>query len=286
MIRLVRAQLRHRAGRALVLLLGIVVAATGFSVLTGTAETQRLEITGTVKDNYRAQYDILVRPKGSTTALERSTGLVRANYLSGIHGGITLDQLAAVKRLDGIEVAAPIGMVGYFTGSGTVQVPVTETLADGERTMLRVDRTRVADRGLTRIEGAPHYQYVTRRPLTFTMEDGGEKLDLTTERLPSGKEVTLGDSLTWREKDDPADNTADNTADPGPTADAWSTRDGRGEGRPCRGARAAPRRARPWWTSPRTSHSCSPPSTRWPRPGSRAWTRPWCRARTSGPGPG
>ncbi|GAA0947539.1 FtsX-like permease family protein [Nonomuraea longicatena] len=224
MIRLVGAQLRHRAGRVLVLLLGIMVAATGFSVLTGTAETQRLEITGTVKDNYRAQYDILVRPKGSTTAVERSTGLVRANYLSGIHGGITHAQLAAIRRLDGIEVAAPIGMVGYFTGSGVVQVPVTDTLAPGERTMLRIDRTRVADRGLTRIPRSPHYEYVTRRPMTFAMEDGGELLDLTTERLASGKEINLGTSLAWPEKKD--------LFDPGPTVGAWSTHSGRGQDAP------------------------------------------------------
>jgi putative ABC transport system permease protein len=46
-------------------------------VLTGTAETQRLEIVGSVKENYRAPYDILVRPKGSVTAIERETGMVR-----------------------------------------------------------------------------------------------------------------------------------------------------------------------------------------------------------------
>jgi putative ABC transport system permease protein len=224
MIRLVGAQLRHRAGRALVLLLGIMVAATGFSVLTGTAETQRLEITGTVEDNYRAQYDILVRPKGSTTAVERSTGLVRANYLSGIHGGITSAQLAAIRRLDGIEVAAPIGMIGYFTGSGVVQVPLTDALTPGERTMLRIDRTRVADRGLTRIPRSPHYEYVTRRPLAISMEEGEELLDLTRERLASGKEISLGASLAWPQKKD--------LFDPGPTAGAWSTSSGRGRDAP------------------------------------------------------
>lgn len=225
MIRLAAAQLRHRAGRALVLLLGILVAATGFSVLTGTAETQRLEIVGAVRDNYRAQYDILVRPKGSATAIERETGMVRANYLSGIHGGITLDQLDRIKKIDGIEVAAPIGMVGYFTGTGRVQVPVTRVLSPGERTMLRVERTRVADRGLTEIPSSPHYQYVTRRPLTFTMDEG-ERLDLTTENLGGGREVKLGTALTW-----PADRKGD-PFDQGPTADVWSTRSGVGDGVP------------------------------------------------------
>ncbi|MFC4006071.1 FtsX-like permease family protein [Nonomuraea purpurea] len=235
MIRLAAAQLRHRAGRALVLLLGILVAATGFSVLTGTARTQQLEIVGTVRDNYRAQYDLLVRPKGSVTAIERETGMVRSNYLSGIHGGITLDQLATIKKLDGIEVAAPISMIGYFTGSGTVQVPVTDALGEGERTLLRVERTRVADRGLTKIPLSPHYQYLTHRPLTFTFEEG-DKLDLTTENLGSGKEVKLGRSLTWPRPrtDDPFDR--------GPTTDAWSTRSGKGEGMALPWGKGAPRK--------------------------------------------
>ncbi|MEV4082670.1 hypothetical protein ACGFJC_52630 [Nonomuraea fuscirosea] len=225
MIRLAAAQLRHRAGRALVLLLGILTAATGFSVLTGTAQTQRLEIVGSVKDNYRAQYDILVRPKGSATAIERETGMVRANYLSGIHGGITLDQLDRIRRLDGIDVAAPIGMVGYFTGTGRVQVPVTGALGPGERTLLRVERTRVADRKLTKIPGAPHYQYVTRRPLSFTMDEG-DRLDLTTEDLGGGRETKLGTALSMPE------GRANDPFHQGPTADAWSTSNGKGDGVP------------------------------------------------------
>ncbi|MEV4077212.1 NUDIX hydrolase [Nonomuraea fuscirosea] len=225
MIRLAAAQLRHRAGRALVLLLGILTAATGFSVLTGTAQTQRLEIVGSVKDNYRAQYDILVRPKGSATAIERETGMVRANHLSGIHGGITLDQLDRIRRLDGIDVAAPIGMVGYFTGTGRVQVPVTGALGPGERTLLRVERTRVADRKLTKIPGAPHYRYVTRRPLSFTMDEG-DRLDLTTEDLGGGRETKLGTALSMPE------GRANDPFHQGPTADAWSTSNGKGDGVP------------------------------------------------------
>ncbi|WP_433212556.1 FtsX-like permease family protein [Microtetraspora malaysiensis] len=227
MIRLAARQLRHRVGRTLVLLLGILVAATGFSVLTGTAETQRLDIIGSVKQHYRAQYDILVRPKDSTTAIEQSSGMVRANYLSGIHGGITMEQLKKIRGLDGIEVAAPIAMIGYFSGEGTMRVPVTDVIDKGERTMLRVERTRVADRGLTRIPYAPSYQYVTRRPLTFTM-DSGEPLNLTTERLASGKNVRLGDSLLW-----PSPTKAGPFPfDGGPSSDAWSTENGRGRGFP------------------------------------------------------
>ncbi|MFF3666835.1 FtsX-like permease family protein [Microtetraspora malaysiensis] len=198
MIRLAWARLRRELGRSLVLLAGILVAATGFTVLTGTAETQRLEIVGTVGKNFRAQYDILVRPKGSTTELERTRSLVRQNYLSGIFGGITLDQYEKIKRINGVDVAAPIGMVGYVTRGGSASVDVTDVLHKGDRTMLRVDQTRVADRGLTRIPyGGPLYQYVTRRPVRVDIRGGhsGDARQFAKEALPSGREVALGPSL-------------------------------------------------------------------------------------------
>ncbi|GGK64195.1 hypothetical protein Sme01_25880 [Sphaerisporangium melleum] len=236
MIRLAASRLRHRAGRALVLLLGLLVAATGFTVLTGTAETQRLELVGTVKQNYRAQYDILVRPKGTTTDLERSANLVRANYLSGIHGGITEAQLDRIRKLDGIEVAAPIAMIGYMTGNGYVDLPVTDLMGAGDRTLLRVDRTRVADRGLTRIPYAPQYAYLTRRPLAHSAA-GGAQLEHTSEEVAPGEHVAVGTSLYWPRLAPPS---GPFPFDHGPAASAWSTANGRGDGLPDKIGRGRP----------------------------------------------
>ncbi|MER6175640.1 FtsX-like permease family protein [Streptosporangium sp. NPDC001681] len=232
MTRLVWAQLRHRLVRALVLLLGIVVAATGFTVLTGTAETQRLEIIGTVGENFRAQYDILVRPENSATAIERSQGLVRANYLSGIFGGITFDQYERIKRVNGVEVAAPIGMIGHVVHTAGVRVDVTDLLHEGDRTMLRVERTRVTDRGLTRIPFLqPQYEYVTRRPVTldFTeVADGGEFVEAAEEELPGGRRVRLATSLGWSQ--DPARTSPFPSERMLPDRGYWSTRTGLGDG--------------------------------------------------------
>jgi predicted ABC-type transport system involved in lysophospholipase L1 biosynthesis ATPase subunit len=78
------------------LLAGVLAATTGFTVLTGTTATARLEVTGTVDANARAAYDILVRPKGARTSLESDPGLVRPNYLSGQFGG--QQQRVAIAR--------------------------------------------------------------------------------------------------------------------------------------------------------------------------------------------
>jgi hypothetical protein len=50
---MVLASLRRRFGRALALLVGLLVATTGFTMLTGSTETSRLQVTGTVAENFR-----------------------------------------------------------------------------------------------------------------------------------------------------------------------------------------------------------------------------------------
>ena len=91
-LRMVASTLRRRAGRSAAVVCAIVVAAVSFSVLISAVATSTLQVHGTVKANYRSAYDILVRPIGSRSAVERSRGLVRENYLAGIFGGITMAQ--------------------------------------------------------------------------------------------------------------------------------------------------------------------------------------------------
>ncbi len=92
MIRFVWSQLRHRAGRAVALLLGVLAATSGFTVLTGATETSRLVVRHTVAENARGTYDILVRPTGGQGEYERQQGSVRPNFLADQSGGIDFAQ--------------------------------------------------------------------------------------------------------------------------------------------------------------------------------------------------
>src|SRR4051794_11099135 len=118
------SQFRFRRSRVLVLALAILVAAVSFVLLTSSARTSSLHIQGTIKTNFRPAYDILVRPRGSKTVLERQQGLVPPNYLSGIFGGITLKQWREVLQMRGVAVAAPIANIGYILPLGYPQVPL------------------------------------------------------------------------------------------------------------------------------------------------------------------
>ncbi|SCG34572.1 FtsX-like permease family protein [Micromonospora halophytica] len=166
MFRLIWGQLRGRAGRSVALLAGVLVATTGFVVLTGATTTSRLEVTGTVERETRAAYDILVRPQGARTPLEAARGLVRPNYLSGRYGGITTDQVDQVAAVAGVDVAAPIAMVGYSTTPIDMPVDLTDTIDRRlDRQVIRVDRTFFAERGLSHAPADPFYLYVTKHRL-------------------------------------------------------------------------------------------------------------------------
>jgi putative ABC transport system permease protein len=164
--RVIVSELLHRRSRTLALLAGILVATTAFSVLTATTRTARLQARGTVAENFRGSYDVLVRPRGSRSAIERRTGQTPPNFLAGIYGGISTAQWHRIERLPGVEVAAPIANVGYLLRTVAVPVDVsalTPPAHAGE--LLRGRITWVSDHGLTRVPDTPAYAYVTANRL-------------------------------------------------------------------------------------------------------------------------
>jgi putative ABC transport system permease protein len=184
--RLAWSQLRFRTGRAIALLVGMLLAATAFSVLTAATRTSQLRTIGTISAHFRAAYDILVRPRGTRTALEVQTGTVQPNFLSGIYGGITMAQYEQIERIPGVQVAAPIAMVGYILAVDPVPVRLPSApVARPGRQLYRYSTTWVSV-GTTRIVEPPSYAYITPRPLDGTRNDGK-----TLEELPGGSVVDV-----------------------------------------------------------------------------------------------
>lgn len=175
--------MRHRSGRSLTLALGILVAAVSFSLLTAAARTGTARVQRTVAGNFRAAYDILVRPPGSTTALERDAGLVRQNYLSGIFGGISRAQWRTIQHLPGVSIAAPIAMVGYVLPFFNLPVDVTSELSSAQRQVFRLRVTWTAENGLSRFVEPPSYIYVTRHR---EVSASGRDVELAGD-LPGGQ---------------------------------------------------------------------------------------------------
>lgn len=167
MFRIVWRQISHRTGRSLALALAILVAGTGFTVLTASSKASRLETTGTVRAHSRTLYDILVRPPRTRSELERKDALVQPGFLTGVYGGITTAQWRKVQHLSGVEVAAPIAMLGYVFPALTVPVDTSKVWSKRGDSVARIDVVWSWDNGLTRIRQVPDFAFVTSKGLRF-----------------------------------------------------------------------------------------------------------------------
>lgn len=167
--------------------LSVLLAVTAFVVLTGSAQQSRLEVTATIDANYRSSYDILVRPKGSQTPLEAATGRVRPNYLSGLYGGITTAQADAVAKIPGVEVSAPIAMIGQVLQTAEVPIDVTDLVGTDGPALLRFRTTEKTMRGLAQTPGPEGYVYVSTG---VDLDLGSDDLAVI-EKLPNGKTVPV-----------------------------------------------------------------------------------------------
>lgn len=185
---LIQSQLKRRPGRALALLAGIAVAVSSFTVLTAASEASRLEVVGTVEANSRSAYDVLVRPPQSRHELESAKGLVRPNFLSDHFGGITLDQVTQIRSVPGVDVAAPIAMVGFGSRGGGAPVELGSSVPSDRRSLFRLRSTRVVDGGLTRIELPNHYSYFTPNEIQFN--SGNPRNDPSLE-IANGQQVPV-----------------------------------------------------------------------------------------------
>ena len=185
--RLAWSQVRFGTARSVALLIGMLLAATAFTVLTGASRTSQLRTVGTVSANFRPAYDILVRPTGTRTALEQQTGTVQPNFLSGIYGGISVAAYHQIQQIPGVQVAAPIAMFGYTLLR--LLVPVRLSAADNAlpgRQLYRYATTWVSAGGTSRVAQPPSYLYLTPNRIGVSQVTGE-----SYEVLPSGSRVIV-----------------------------------------------------------------------------------------------
>jgi len=185
--RFIWREIRGRPGRVAALGLGTLAAAASFVLLTSAVSTSQLRVVGTVREHFRAAYDILVRPPGSRTGLERKHQLVQANFLSGAYGGITVDQWRRVLDVPGVEVAAPIANLGYVIPIHRVPIRIDRYLDDEPVQLYRVRTTWLAN-GTSRYPGGDLYVYYTRRHRFVAIPPPFGTLRTLAEVVPGAQE--------------------------------------------------------------------------------------------------
>ena len=100
----------------ILLLIGALFISSGLSFLIGLSETNKGTIIHMLEKKWRASYDIVVLPARSEGKMTDNS-LVDPNYLSGISGGISLEEYETIKKIDGISITAPLSVLGYASYS-------------------------------------------------------------------------------------------------------------------------------------------------------------------------
>ena len=108
--------------RALLLLVAVLIVSAAFGLLLSASETTAVQVDEDLAQYWRTTYDILVRPPGYRSDVEEKYGLVRSNALLEISGGISFDQYETIKNLPGVEIAAPVAVLGFWNMSLHVDI--------------------------------------------------------------------------------------------------------------------------------------------------------------------
>lgn len=108
---------RHRARRAGLALLAIAAASGAFAACRSASQVAVLGVQAVLGGRRAGEYDILVRPPDSRTQAEVTDGLVAPNHLGTVPGGITDAQYQAIRTVPGVELAAPVAVLGYYESS-------------------------------------------------------------------------------------------------------------------------------------------------------------------------
>lgn len=176
-------------------LAGLILISAGFALFLCFGQTTQEVVSQELSNYWRTGYDILVRPPGGQM-LDDSQGnrLVEPNALSGMAGGITMEQYRAILGIPGVEVAAPVAMVGYFPvrvfGGVGLEVPVP----DGQwRVFKHIVSLKVSDGSNVYQTGQTVYMVLDNRDqLEFVPGKGSCLVD------PSGKRYFV-DEITFED---------------------------------------------------------------------------------------
>jgi ABC-type lipoprotein release transport system permease subunit len=154
------------------MLAAIAVATAAFAVLTGAADTSKVVADRKVISTGPSAYDILVRPRGTQTSIERASGEVRPGFLDGVFGGISLAQDHQIADLPGVSVAAPVAMIGYTLQTIFTSIHLKAVVGTEERQLFSVGVDTTTDRGLSHIPSPPSYVYVSTRRFKLPPSSG------------------------------------------------------------------------------------------------------------------
>jgi hypothetical protein len=197
MLRLIFRDLSARRGMILLVAAGAALIAAAFTLFASASSATTLIADRTLGQYWRTTYDILVRAPRSVTAIEREYGLVRANHLSGTPGGITLAQWEQIKAIPGVEVAAPIAMLGYLPRDPVI-LGIRDSLPMGIYRYTASIEVQDGQHSLTSTLPTPSFQWYDNGEWMRLWAEGGEPYQALSQHLDDLGAGVAGDSESWR----------------------------------------------------------------------------------------
>ena len=106
----------------LFLTITLILSCLGLAYMSTQAVTDRMAIEAKdeLEDNWRYQYDILVLPQidEDENETDLAEGWVAPQSSIASYGGIALEDLELIRDIEGVAVAAPVSLMGYFNFDG------------------------------------------------------------------------------------------------------------------------------------------------------------------------
>lgn len=151
-MKLTRSRQRPEPVGRTTLIAGISAVAAAFTLLCMNASAITVHINGRLPaaSPHRA-YDILVRLPSRVTQQADAGSLARPTDLAELSGGITVAEYDAIRRLPGVEVAAPMTLVGYVPLTVVIPVAVPAGALTSTPALFTVTAQQRADDGLTTV---------------------------------------------------------------------------------------------------------------------------------------
>jgi putative ABC transport system permease protein len=154
---------------------GIAAAAAAFAILCMNASALTVQVRGRLPAASPPRaYDILVRVPSRVTQQPGAGSLARPTDLAELSGGITLAQYDTIRRLPGVQVAAPMTMIGYVPVTVIIPVAVPASALTSTPAVFTVTARQRVDAGLSVVTDLNvGSTYVTTAPLAVSTGDAG-----------------------------------------------------------------------------------------------------------------
>ncbi|WP_164667901.1 FtsX-like permease family protein [Virgibacillus doumboii] len=159
MIRFIWRSWWRNKERFILLLIGALIVSAGLSYLVGVSEANKATVVDSLEKRWSASYDIVVRPEGSRSVTE-DKDLLEPNYLSGLSGGISMEQYEKIKAMENVDIAAPISMIGYVNTFTVME----DNLNITKNGIYRLSQTSETDTGVQNISDDYPDRYFTVGP--------------------------------------------------------------------------------------------------------------------------